>query len=307
MKDGMQALAANKLIDDRKVPATVIILVHNTPDLLLKCLEGFYSVCRFRGWQIIVVDNGSDESVRFIVEDKFEAIDVIRSERNLGFAAGNNLGLRRAKGEFVLLMNSDVVATAETLEAMVGILQGGPHLGAVSPGLLTAQGEPQAFAFGTDASPGHLIVRGIRFLLGLKSQHNWATQKSLEVDWVSAACICVRRTVINEIGELDERFPFYFEDADWCMRMREAGWKILYCPPLRVIHLGGASRPSGSVNKEDLYYSSLLLYCEKHYGRSWKYILRRFLAVYRILVKVRWRIIECFPKKHRSSKQPFIQ
>jgi GT2 family glycosyltransferase len=127
----------------------------------------------------------------------------------------------------------------------------------------------------------------MRFLLGLGSFHDWATQKSLDVDWVSAACICVRAKVIQEVGELDEHFPLYFEDADWCMRMRAAGWKVIYNPQLRVIHLGGSSKPRGSAGRRDLYYQSLLLFCEKHYGRCWNPILRTLLAVYRLLATIR--------------------
>jgi N-acetylglucosaminyl-diphospho-decaprenol L-rhamnosyltransferase len=278
---------------DPRVPVTIIVLVYNTLDLLLQCLQSFFEACRTQGWQIIVVDNGSEEDVRSAIDGKFRGVEVIRSERNLGFAAGNNLGLRNAKGEFVILMNSDVIAGPETLEDLVSSLKQEPQAGAMSPGLLTARGEPQAFAFGSDPSPGYLIKRGMRFLLGLGSFHDWAMQKSLDVDWVSAACICVRAIVIQGVGGLDDRFPLYFEDADWCMRMRSAGWKVIYNPQLRVIHLGGSSKPRGSAGRRDLYYQSLLLFCGKHYGRCWNLILRILLTVYRLLTTIR----SLFPKR----------
>jgi N-acetylglucosaminyl-diphospho-decaprenol L-rhamnosyltransferase len=280
----MQTLREKNTNSDPYVPATVIVLVHNTPDLLLQCLQGFREPCRRHRWQIIVVDNGSDEDVSRVVGEKFSGVEVIRCEQNLGFAAGNNLGLRRAKGEFVILMNSDVIAQPDILESLVASLQKESRAGAMSPGLVTAQGEPQAFAFGSEPSPGYLIRRGMRFLLRLGPLHNWATQEAIEVDWVSAACICVRTNVIDEIGGLDERFPLYFEDSDWCLRMRAAGWKVVYNPHLRVIHLGGASLPHGGPSdRRDLYYQSLLLFCEKHYGRGWKFLLRILLAGYRLL------------------------
>ena len=269
---------------DPGIPATIIILVHNTPDLLLQCLQNFCERCRALHWQVVVVDNGSEEDVSGIVSRKFSGVEVIRSERNLGFAAGNNLGLRKAKAEFVFLMNSDVIAQPETLEALVVALQKSPQTGAMSPGLLTLQGEPQAFAFGSEPSPLYLIRRGMRRLFRLGPLHDWATKDAIEVDWVSAACICVRAKAIAEVGELDERFPLYFEDTDWCRRMRVAGWKVVYNPRLKITHLGGASKPGGeSSGRRDLYDQGLLLFCEKHYGRGRRFIMRILLAGYRLL------------------------
>jgi N-acetylglucosaminyl-diphospho-decaprenol L-rhamnosyltransferase len=283
---------------DLNIPATVIILVYNTPDLLLQCLRSFYEDGRTKGWQIIVVDNGSDEDVRPIIDGKFDGVEVIRSERNLGFAAGNNLGLRRANGEFAILMNSDVIAHAEIIESLVEAMKKDPQIGAMSPGLLTAQGNPQAFAFGAETSPGYMIRRGMRSVLGFGPLHDWSTKKPLEVEWVSAACICVRRKVIEEIGELDERFPLYFEDTDWCMRMRSAGWKIIYDPRRHVMHLGGASGLGGPGNRKGIYYHSLLLFCEKHYGRGWKFLLQALLVGYRMLVTLRSLGRGSFQKKN---------
>ena len=271
---------------DPDVMATVIILAHNTPDLVLQCLQSFYDTLQNRNWQIIVVDNDSEKDLRPLIEGKFVGVEVIRSDRNRGFAAGNNLGLRAAKGGFIILMNSDVIARAEVLASLVGLMESESRVGATSPGLLTAEGKPQAFAFGAETSPGYMIRRGVRSFLGLGSLHNWSVKEPLEVAWVSAACLCVRKKAIDEIGELDERFPLYFEDADWCMRMRAAGWRIIYNPRLQVTHLGGASQPD-TADRSELYYRSLLLFCEKHYGRSWKLLIRALLVVYRMLMAFR--------------------
>lgn len=291
-KANMREFRGNKTNSDMNIPVTVIVLVYNTPELLLQCLQSFYDTSHIKGWQVIVVDNGSDEDMRSVIGKRFDGIEVIRSERNLGFAAGNNLGLRMAEGEFVILMNSDVIARAEILGSLTESLRKEPRVAAMSPGLLTAQGKPQAFAFGAEASPGYLIRRGMRSLLGFGPLHDWSTKEPLEVEWVSAACLCVRRKVIHEIGALDERFPLYFEDADWCLRMRAAGWKVVYNPHLQVIHLGGASHTRGPVHRQDLYYRSLVLFCEKHYGRGWKHLVQALLAVYRVLTKV--RSLVCF-------------
>ncbi len=283
----MQEACESRLKVEKDVRATILVLVYNTPDLLVQCLQAFYDSLHHRKWQIIVVDNGSDTDVRPMVENRFPGVDVIRSEQNRGFAAGNNLGLRAAKGEFVILINSDVIARGEDLDSLVETVHSEPGVGAMSPGLLTAQGESQVFAYGAETSPVYLVRRGMRSVLGFGSMHNWSMKEPLDVGWVSAACLCVRRKVIEEIGELDERFPLYFEDVDWCMRMRKAGWRIVYNPRLQVTHLGGASRPGGSADRGALYYRSLLLFCEKHYGRGWKWLIRALLIPYRTLAAIR--------------------
>jgi N-acetylglucosaminyl-diphospho-decaprenol L-rhamnosyltransferase len=273
-------------------PVTVIILAYNTPELLVRCLQGFYVSCHEMGWQTIVVDNGSEEEIGSVIDARFDGIEVIRSERNLGFAGGNNIGLLKAKGEFVILMNSDVMAQAEILVSLVEAVRADPRIGAMSPGLLTAAGKPQAFAFGSQITPGYLIRRAIRRLLGLGYVHDWSIRKPIDVGWVSAACICVRRRTIEEVGDLDERFPLYFEDADWGLRMGSSGWRVVYNPLLRVTHLGGASRIRGPATRNSLYYRSLLLFCEKHYGVGWKLVLRPLLTLYRILARAKQRILE---------------
>ena len=244
---------------DKDVRATIIVLVYNTPDLLVECLQAFYDSLHPKKWQIIVVDNGSARDVRPIVEGRFPGVDVIRSEQNRGFAAGNNLGLRAAKGEYVILINSDVIARGRGSR-----IAGGSRL------FRTWRGRHESgTSYGAGGAAGVCLRRrnlsrlpgsaGNASVLGFGSMHNWSMKEPLDVGWVSAACLCVRSKVIEEIGELDERFPLYFEDVDWCMRMRKAGWRIVYNPRLQVTHLGGASRPGGSVDRRELYYRSLLL------------------------------------------------
>ncbi len=270
-----------------RFPATIIILAYNTPDLLIECLRAFYNSVRAAGWQVLIIDNGSDKDVRPLIKDRFDGIEVIRSERNLGFAGGNNLGLLRAHGEFVILMNSDIIAGPEILQALVEEMRKNPHVGAMSPGLRTAAGDPQAFAFGSAITPSYLIRRGIRRLLGLRPLHDWTTKEPIEADWVSAACMCVRRSVIDEIGNLDERFPLYFEDTDWGMRMTAVGWRVVYNPLLQVTHLGAVSQRGGRGKGKNLYYRSLLLFCEKHCGGKWNLIFRVLLSLYRALARSR--------------------
>ncbi len=264
---------------------TVVVLTYNTRDLVLQCLSNFYDYAIRLGWQIIVVDNGSTDDTARALNEKFPDAELLRSDQNLGFAGGINLGLRRAAGQVIVLMNSDVSASAETLQGAAEALLAQPGVGALSPLLRTPDGKPQAFAFGDDQTPGYLLRRGLKAILGLGPMHQWGVQHPLEVDWISGACMLVRREVIEQVGLLDERFFLYFEDNDWCLRMRKAGWRILYDPRFEVVHLGGASLPQRH-QASQVYYQSLIRFTAKHYGPLRAGVVRILLASYRALAKV---------------------
>jgi len=258
---------------------SVLVLTHNTRELVLNCLSGFYDEAVSAGWQIIVVDNASTDGTAEAIRQAFSLVELIRSERNLGFAGGNNLGLHEARGEVVCLLNADVKVTGATLRGLAETLMACPEVGAISAGLVTPDGEPQPFAFGADPRMGYLIWRGLRALLGLGPMHRWDVDQPIETDWVSGACLCVRQQVIRQVGLLDERFFLYFEDNDWCLRMRRAGWRVVYDPRFRVVHYGGASQPQRGL-AATVYRESLLKFYAKHYGLLMTLLLRLFLIPY---------------------------
>ncbi len=264
-------------------PASIIVLTYNTRLLTLQCLAAFAPALLGQGWQIIVVDNASHDGTVEALRAQFPHVEVICSERNLGFAGGNNLGLRHATGEFVWLMNSDVTAAPETLQAVLDALRAQPQVGMISPGLITATGRPQTFAYGGDPTLGYLLQRGCRAVFKHQAMHHWDITQPIVTDWVSRACLCARQSAIQQVGLLDERFQLYFEDNDWCLRFRQAGWQIVYDPRYRVTHLGGASQPQRHAANQ-LYYASLIKFYAKHYGAFNTLLLRLALAPYKLLI-----------------------
>jgi N-acetylglucosaminyl-diphospho-decaprenol L-rhamnosyltransferase len=266
--------------------ATVIVVNYNTRELTLGCLASFAPELDRLGWQIIVVDNASSDGSVEAIRARYPFVEIVVSERNLGFAGGNNLGFRQARGDVVILVNSDVVATADTLGGLAHELELRPELGVISAGLRTAGGEAQAFAFGDDPTLAYLLRRGASALLGRGPLHDWAVDHPLETDWVSGACMGVRRAAIGQVGLLDERFALYFEDNDWCLRMRLAGWRVYYDPRFPVTHLGGQSLPERGVAAR-LYQQSLVAFYAKHYGQLRTLLLRCLLAPYRLLIALR--------------------
>jgi len=213
------------------------------------------------------------------VQEAFPDVRLIVNRRNLGFAAAANQGIQASRGTYVTVLNSDTYLPKLALKKMVDFMDQRPDAGAMSPRLIRADGTPQPYGFGSDPTLGYLLSRFLNRLLFHRSKHNWSTDAVQEVDWVSGACLMVRRQAIEQIGLLDEKFFLYFEDNDWCLRMRKEGWKIYYNPNVPVQHHGGQSLPQNPMAGQ-AYYESLLYFYTKHYGKAGQLIFHVGLKIY---------------------------
>jgi GT2 family glycosyltransferase len=209
-------------------------------------------------------------------------VQVIANRQNLGFAGANNQGIRASQGAYILLLNSDTIVPDGTLSTLLSYMAANPSVGAVSPRLVRPDGTPQPFAFGNDPTPGYLLRRTFAAKLLDKSLHDWGTDEAVEVDWVSGACMLVRREAIEQAGRLDEQMFMYFEDNEWCLRMRQKGWKIVYYPAVSIIHLGGQSLKQNP-QAPKAYYASLRYFYRKHYGLLANFWLSLFLPIHQML------------------------
>ena len=219
-----------------------------------------------------------------MVAAEFPEVRLIRNAENIGFARGNNIGIAASTGRYVLLLNSDTIVPPGTLARLVAFMDAHPQAGACSPRLLQPDGTPQPYAFGCDPTLGYLLRRGVNRLLFRRPLHDWAVAEPIEVDWVSGACLLVRREAIDQVGGLDEAMFMYFEDNDWCRRMRLAGWQVYYVPTVEITHIGGASLKQNPAARA-AYYRSLAHFYEKHYGWPGRLLLKVLLPVYRVLLQ----------------------
>src|SRR5262245_55045471 len=195
----------------------VLVVSWNTRELLRDCLRSL-EPGDHPEWDVLVVDNASTDGSAALVRSEFPAVRLVENADNVGYARANNQGLRTSAAPYALLLNSDTRARPEAVRALVAYLEAHPEVGAVSPRLLDADGSPQAFAFGADPTPGYLVRRGLARLVAHRPLHDWGTARTQSVDWVSGACLLVRRAAIEQAGLLDEGFFMYFEDNDWCLR-----------------------------------------------------------------------------------------
>jgi GT2 family glycosyltransferase len=252
---------------------SVSIVNHNNRELLDGCLASVYEGTSGLAFEVIVIDNASDDGSAAMAREKYPRAILIENKERLGFAANQNQGIRRASGEFVVLLNNDTIVRAGAFEKLVGFMRANPRSGLAGPRLLNPDGFVQESCYRTptlgvlfyDATFISFLFPNNPVFGGYK---RWAHDAVREVPSISGACIAARRAAVDEVGLLDERFFMYFEDHDWCLRFRRAGWKIQFVPDAQVVHYGGGSEGHFGHDRFDTFYRGMNLFYAKHYGRA---------------------------------------
>lgn len=247
------------------IDLSVIIVAWNVRELLAACLAALPAATEGIASEVIVVDNASTDGSAEMAAGEFPRVTLLRNDANLGFARANNRGMDHAQGRYFVLLNSDTLPPPGSLASMVAFMDARPAAGAASPRLVRPDGTPQPYAFGDDPSPLYLLRRGLAQRSG-RYLHDWGVNEPVQTEWVSGACLVARREAVLQVGGLDERIFMYFEDNDWCRRMRAAGWEVWYNPLAEITHIGGASL-NQNPRARAAYYDSLAYFYRKHYGR----------------------------------------
>ena len=244
----------------------VVIVSYNSAGCLDRCLTPLFTI---PGVTPIVVDNASaDGSAE--AATAFGARTIAR-ERNGGFAVGCNVGWRAGSAPYVLFLNPDAVIDAGSLERLVAVLDGAPRVGAVAPALREEDGtllwSQRRFPRLWSSLAQSLFLHRLPGLARLDEQIRdvAAYSRPGEPDWVSGACVLVRRELLESLGGFDERFFLYREDIDLCRRIRAAGHGVRFEPAATAVHEGGASAPRGHVIP--ILAESKFRYARKHHGR----------------------------------------
>jgi GT2 family glycosyltransferase len=261
---------------------SIVIVTFNAQADVLACLESVHAHPPDRPWELVVVDNQSEDGTPDAVEVRWPDVRVMRLPENIGFAAANNVGIRATDGPLVLLLNSDTLVTAGQLEALCVALENEPEAAAAGPRLVDADGR-QELSFGPMISPFNETRQKLRGRLlnagpdAVRHRIEADMARRQFVDWVSGACLLVRRAAADRAGLLDERYFMYCEDVDFCAALRALGYHILFTPDVTVTHLRGRSRASAAVVTNRRYRDSQLAFYRKHHPR-WARLLRWYLA-----------------------------
>jgi N-acetylglucosaminyl-diphospho-decaprenol L-rhamnosyltransferase len=265
---------------------TIVIVNWNSGPLLERCIRSIQE--HASGCEIVVVDNASEDSSLSFLPQPGLPLLLLKNQTNAGFAAAANQGWRTGRGEPVLFLNPDAECLAGGVESLAQQLARDPGIWAAGGCLLDSSGSPQV-GFNVRAFPSIASVAAEMLLLDEIWKLNpwtrryrmsgWDHNSVRDVDQPAAACLMVRRTVLESLGGFDERFrPAWFEDVDLCKRMRDAGGRIVFEPQARFLHHGGISLQSLSAAGFLRYFhTNQILYFEKHHGRRAAARVRRLI------------------------------
>jgi GT2 family glycosyltransferase len=249
---------------------SIVIVAWNVRDLVLDCLASI-AVARPRlAYEVIVVDNGSRDGTSQAVRRQFPDAIAIELPRNLGFAAGNNCGLRRMRGRHAVLLNSDTIVLPGGLEACVEYLDKHPDVGVVGPQLLNPDRTKQHCIHNSPTLLSELLSQALlrRLWPGRYPSKRVEYAAPIDVEAVLGACLFVRREVVERVGLIDEAYFFFLEETDWCHRIRQAGWRVVHLPDAHVIHLyGEATKKKLPLRTRIEYYRSRYVFFSKNRGR----------------------------------------
>lgn len=271
---------------------SVVIVSWNVRDLLRRCLDSVLRSAQLCNLpcQVIVVDSDSSDGSQAMVGEFFPQVELVPCQTNVGFVKGNNLGVSRSNGEYILLLNPDTEVVHDALQQMVDYLESHPPVGALGPRLLDPQGSTQSSRrrFPTLAAG---LVESTMFQPCFENssllRHYYYLDRSpdeeQEVDWVVGACLLIRREAWETVGSLDENIFMYSEELDWCHRAKSKGWKIVYLPSARVIHYEAQSSNQVSGQRHIFFQTSKVYYFRKHHGTLAGETLRVFLLATYVL------------------------
>lgn len=279
---------------------SLIILNYNSFFWLKKCLsslEAHYLKKTKFPIKTIVIDNNSSDQSKQMVKNEFKWVELIELDENKGFSAGNNVALKQAESEYVMLLNSDTELTSHSnLDKLLEFMDNNPEIGVATPKLVlhddvidwaSHRGEPDLWASLSYYLGLEKLFPNTKIFTKYHQKHLDLTV-SHQIDACSGAAMMLRTSYMKQVGYLDERFFMYAEDLDWCKRFREAGHQVWYFPEITVIHHKYKSgiktqSPLTALQSKRHFYNTMIQYYDKHYKDKYprfvRFLLRTFLFI----------------------------
>ncbi len=254
------------------ISVSIVIVSFNARADLERCLESLHSAPPAATHEIVVVDNGSTDGSADAAR-RWTDVRVIDAGGNVGFARANNIGIRASRSEHLLLLNSDTIVPPGAIDGLLAELDADPQVAVVGPRLVDGQGRAE-LSFGRMIGP----LNELRQKRLGRSPLGELTRRRHYPDWVSGACLLVRRADAEAVGLLDERYFMYTEDVDFCAAIRARGRRILFTPAVEVVHLRGRSAATAPAETSAAYRRSQLAFYEKHHP-LWAPVLRLYLRL----------------------------
>lgn len=266
---------------------SVTICSWNTREDLHQCLSSLEAVRGEAEFEVIVIDNNSEDRSAEMVTEHFPWVRLFPQGHNLGFTGGHNFALKKRSAYHAFLLNSDTVVHPGAFRTLLDFAAANPKAGMIGPKLLNPDGSLQ-YSCRTWPSPAAALFRNT--LLGKIWPNNpftrdylmtnWPHDLSRSVDWVSGAAFLVRGEVIDEIGLMDEDYFMFCEDVDWCWRARKAGFDILYFPQSVITHAIGRSTDKAPNRMIGRFHRSMLRFYQKNMVKELNPLLRPFALAF---------------------------
>ena len=278
-----QERAADLAGEDPTLDLVVSVINFRTADMTIDCVRSVLADIGALRAHVVIVDNRSDDGSADAIESWIAGlgsgapVSLLRSATNAGYAGGHNQGVAFLPARRAMILNSDALLRPGALATLLAALDADPRLGIVAPRLEDLDGSPQISCF-RFASPLGELIRGAQLGPVTRLLRRWDTSLPVNpppdrIEWVSGACMMKRSEMITDIGPMDDGYFMYFEDADYCLRARRAGWRIAYAPQARVVHLRGGSAPVKKLTAARkrlpaYYYASRTRFLHRAWGRG---------------------------------------
>ncbi len=258
----------------------IVIVTYNSARDIDAALRSLTQPAPATTHEILLIDNASSDGTTAGLQARWPGIRLIQSARNVGFAAANNRAIRESTSELVLLLNPDTRVPPGAIDRLVAHLDARPDVAVVGPRIVDGQGRAE-LSFGSMIAPMTelkqkvLVAGNDRGIAPIVSIVDRMTRQTREVDWVSGACLLIRRADLDAVGLLDERFFLYTEDVDLCASVRARGRTVLFAADTELVHLRGRSSGTG---RSASYRRSHLAFYAKHHP-AWVPWLRAYLKI----------------------------
>lgn len=270
--------------DDNPI-ISIIIVNYKVRDKLLNCIKSIFSSKIQINFEIIVVDNEGDKDLEKELK-KNTKVKYINTFKNIGFGAGNNLGAKNAKGEYLFFLNPDTLIVKDAIEKLYEFIKSNKKIGIVSPLLVNTNLEPFSTQSRKELTPINAIysLSFLRKFFPKKNIYNddffrhWDKESAIEADTVPGAALMISKKLFEQINRFDEQFFLYFEENDLSKRIRNLGLKLYINPNAKVIHQVGQSTKQIK-QRDDIFKKSRFLYFRKHYGLLKSVLLESFLRI----------------------------
>lgn len=269
---------------------SIVIICWNDWKVIEDCLRSVFAATHKIEYEVIVSDNGSTDGSVAKIRSQFPAVRVVENGANLGFAKGNNAGIREARGEYVLILNPDTIIHDGSLDRWIEFAESHPEAGAFGCRVHNPDGTYQRSARPFPTISRHLVsALGLRFLGRLQypvlsdEYEGWGGDTEREIDWQSGCCVMLRGDLLTKLGGFDGQFFYQFEEVDLCRRVWEAGYRIRFTPGVSITHLGGQS-----VGRFPVRFA--LEICRNGYRYFYKHYGKKGAQRYRLVMLTKFRI-----------------